>query len=267
MNMTLPPRGRFEGVWQIVRFNWTFYVFAIPGCLIGALVLSLVELPGWLFLAGWGGVGLAAFWTLGSLLVSYYVYDLSSFYRWQWLPGLFAQSPRRWVNIHCGLDESSPVLQQLFAPALGHVLDIYDSQRMTEPSIARARALITSPVEPTPACHDALPIADKVTDAVFLLFTAHELRDPVERLKLFRELKRIAAPGAKIILVEHLRDLANFTAFGPGFWHFLPRQEWLRLAADSGLELVRSFKQTPFVTVFVLQAPAEAPKGGLDVTA
>ncbi len=257
MNTALPQRGRFEGVWQIVRFNWTFYLFATLGCIVGVLVLLLVKLPAWLTLLGWGGVSLAAFWTLGSLLVSYYVYDLSPLYKWQWLPGLFEQPPQRWVNIHCGLDESSPSLQLLFAPAKGQVLDIYNPQQMTEPSISRARALVAPAVQPLPACHEALPVADGEADAVFLLFTAHELRDPAERLKFFRELKRIAAPGAKVVIVEHLRNTANFMAFGPGFWHFLPRREWHRLAAASGLELEKSFNQTPFVTVFVLQGVAD----------
>ena len=257
MHPSLPQRGRFQGVWQIVRFNWPFYFIAACGCLAGAVGLVLLGLPGWLELAGWGSIGLAAFWTLGSLAVSWYVYDLSPLYRWQWLSDLFTQPPGQWVNIHCGLDESSPALQGLFGPARGRVLDIYDPQQMTEPSIARARALVPPPVTPIAARHDALPLMDNFADAVFLLFTAHELRDPAARLKVFRELKCIAAPGARIVLVEHLRDTANFVAFGPGFWHFLPRGEWLRLAAESGLEVTASFKQTPFVTVFVLQGVSD----------
>jgi SAM-dependent methyltransferase len=253
MNTTLPQRGRFEGVGQIVRFNWPFYLVAACGCLVGIAGLVFLELPMWLELAGWGSIGLGAFWTLGSLAVSWYVYDLSPLYRWQWLPGVFTQPPRRWVNIHSGLDDSSIALQQLFAPATGQVLDIYDPQQMTEPSIARARALVVPPVMPIPARHDALPLGTSSVDAVFLLFAAHELRDPAARLDFFRELKRIAAPQARLVLVEHLRDGANFIAFGPGFWHFLSRLEWLRLAGESGCELVASFKQTPFVTVFVLQ--------------
>ncbi len=253
MSITLPQRGHFEGVGQIVRFNWPFYLVATCGCLAGAVGLALLKLPGWLELAGWGSIGIGLFWTLGSLAVSWYVYDLSPLYRWQWLPGVFAQPPRRWVNIHSGLDDSSLALQQLFVPATGQVLDIYDPQQMTEPSIARARALVVPPVAPIPARHDALPLAANSVDAVFLLFAAHELRDPAARLEFFRELKRIAAPGARIVLVEHLRDGANFIAFGPGFWHFLPRREWLRQARESGWVLVASFKQTPFVTVFVFQ--------------
>lgn len=257
MNSMALPRGRFQGVWQIVRFNVMFYVGAILACVLGVAVLLFFDLPVWLQWVGWGGVALGLFWTLGSLAVSWYVYDLSPLYRWQWLPGLFTQPPGQWVNIHCGLDESSPALQGLFGPARGRVLDIYDPQQITEPSIARARALVPPPVTPLAARHDALPLADNFADAVFLLFTAHELRDPIARLKVFRELKRIAAPGARIVLVEHLRDTANFLAFGPGFWHFLPRGEWLRLAAESGLEVTASFKQTPFVTVFVLQGVSD----------
>ncbi len=85
-----------------------------------------------------------------------------------------------------------------------------------------------------------------------MIFAAHEIRGPEVRLAFFRELRRILDPGGRIVLVEHLRDLANFLVFGPGFWHFLPEKEWLRLGRESRLVLHRSFRVTPFVRVFVL---------------
>jgi hypothetical protein len=142
---------------------------------------------------------------------------------------------------------------------------------MTEPAIARARH--QKPVAPgVPARSDALPVDNGWADAVFLLMTAHEIRAPAKREQFFRELARILSVGGKVVVVEHLRDWANAAAFGPGVFHFLPRGEWLRLAAVAGLEVEREQRFTPFVRVFVYrhlvpvaQPPAEpaAPVGRL----
>lgn len=249
----VPTRGRFYGVSNIVRFNWPFYVATMG---VGAVVIGFLlsaRLPFWILWVGWSGIGLAFFWLLVSLLVSFYVYDVSPLYRWDWLRPLFPEAPQSWANIHSGLDESSLQLQALFPAAKSYVLDIYDPQEMTEASIKRARAAIASPVQAIVAECAALPLADHSMDAIFLLFAAHEIREPSARLGFFRELKRATAPGGRVIVVEHLRDAANFMAFGPGFWHFMPRNEWLRLSDQSGFVVAEKFRITPFVMVLVLE--------------
>ena len=249
---TVPARRRFEGVWNILRFNWPFYA-ATGACAAGTAVLTLIHWPIWLRVLGWSGVGLAIFWMLASLAVSFYVYDVSPLYKWTWLRSMFAKPPRSWVNIHSGFDETSLPLQALFPADKQQVLDIYNPQTMTEPSIERARATVVSPVSATPADFAKLPLPDDSVDAVFLIFAAHEIRESEDRLRFFRELKRITVSDARVILVEHVRDAANFLAFGPGFLHFMPQHEWQRLASQSSLEIDRRFRITPFVSVFVLQ--------------
>ena len=90
---------------------------------------------------------------------------------------------------------------------------------------------------------------------MLLLLAAHELRRRADRLAFFREARRVLAPGGRIVLVEHLRDAANFAPFGPGFLHFLSRREWLATIAKSRLQIVQEFPITPFVRVFLLAAP------------
>ncbi len=75
-------RGQFDGVLQIVRYNWTLYLVAV---LVSTLVVLLVDvvhpaaaLAGLLILSAVAAV----FWLALSLAVSHYVYDRSDLYRW-----------------------------------------------------------------------------------------------------------------------------------------------------------------------------------------
>ncbi len=98
---------------------------------------------------------------------------------------------------------------------------------------------------------------DEGGDTLFLLFTAHEIREPARRVVFLREASRtLAAPG-QILLVEHLRDWKNFVAFGPGFFHFYSRREWLRAAREAGLTVEREFPATPFVKCFLMSRSAK----------
>jgi len=134
---------------------------------------------------------------------------------------------------------------------------MYDPSEMSEPSIERARRATAEGHGPDPhvaplRCDfKALPLSDGDCDTVFLLFAAHEVRNRASREAFFRELHRSLTSGGVVVLVEHLRDVPNFLAFGPGFLHFLPRSEWLRLGVLSGLELEMEARFTPFVRLFV----------------
>src|ERR1017187_1391321 len=158
-------RGRYDGVLSILRYNWHFYAAS----LCALLGLGFVPRAGEATLIV--AATLTVFWSLSSLLVSYYVYDHRGVTRWKWIPQILLFPPQRWLNIHAGLDESTPTLRQFFPNTRYAVVDIYDPQEMTEPSIARARRLHPS-AEPTVAGKlDALPLPDRDRDTLFLLFT------------------------------------------------------------------------------------------------
>jgi len=244
--------GKYAGVLSILRYNWHFYgvsVCALVG--IGALLwFRILPRAGKAVVVG--AAALTAFWTLSSLLVSYYVYDYRGVTRWNWIPRILLFRPQRWLNIHAGLDESTLILTQFFPNTRHTVVDIYDPKEMTEPSIARARRLRRSSEPAVAGKLDALPLPDRDCDTLFLLFAAHEIRQSARRTVFFQESARVLANSGQLLLVEHIRDWKNFAAFGPGFLHFHSRDEWLRLAHDAGLKVEREDRVTPFVTWFLM---------------
>ncbi|HLZ63163.1 MAG TPA: class I SAM-dependent methyltransferase [Ktedonosporobacter sp.] len=253
----------FEGMLDILVFNWPLYAAALLLALACPILLFLLPLPpivALLLLASAAGAG---YFLIVSLAVSYIIYDRSPLYRWQWIKDVLPFTPRQIVNLHAGFDKSSPALRALFPDANMVVLDFYDRHSMTEASIARARRLELAHQQALSVDPAALPLADNSCSTAFLLFAAHEIRDARQRLQLFCEVKRILEAKGSLLLVEHNRNLANFLAFGPGFLHFYPQSEWLRLATKAGLQVTRSFTCTPFVRILLLQkeaAPYEEAK-------
>lgn len=248
-------RDRFHGLLQILRYNQPMYARTGAVALTAIVAVILLPMPRILAVFIMAGVAAAVLWSASSLLVSHWVYDRSLLKQWDWLASLLPQPPRHWASIHAGLDETFGALAQVFSADGGTVLDIYDPKEMTEPSIVRARRLSLDRAA-KPAEFRSLPLPDSSQDAVLLIFAAHELRRPESRLQFFREIVRILVPGGRVVLVEHLRDTSNFLAFGPGFLHFLPRREWLRLASAAGLAVRDERRITPFVDVLVLEKQA-----------
>ena len=156
---------------------------------------------------------------------------------------------RAWMSPRRAWPNSSPGTDYL-------VLDIYDPREMTEPSLARARRTHASRHSAVHSKLDALPVPDRESDTLFLLFAAHEIREPARRVAFFQEAARALAVSGQVLLVEHLRDWKKFVAFGPGCLHFYSRGEWLRVARAAGLTLDRENCVTPFVRCFLMVRPA-----------
>ncbi len=219
---------------------------------LGGLLARSSFLPRWLRTLVGAGVGGVGFYFVGSLAVSHWVYDRSALYGWRWLARFVSKEPGRIVNVHAGFDESTGALRNLYPSAVVTPVDFYDPVRNPEPSIARARR--AHPVDPATVRVglDGWPLATGSADLVVLFLAAHEVRTVADRRRLFGQVRRVCGADARVVVVEHLRDAANFAAYGPGFFHFHSQDAWRR-SFGPGLEVVDEAKITPFIHVFGLR--------------
>lgn len=244
-------RKPFQGVLNIIRFNWHFYVIAL-------IMLSI-----FIFIAHNSTVAVhATLYTvcaillatlLISLFVSWYVYDLSGLYRFDWIENLDTQAAQKIVNISAGFDESSKLLKDKFKQADFIVLDFYDPLKHTEISIKRARKAYPPYPDTRKIITTRLPLADNSIDKIFAILSVHEIRHEEERIFFFKELDRVLKPDGQLIIMEHLQDLPNFIAYTIGFLHFHSKTTWTRTFSATNLHVSKEIKITPFISTFILE--------------
>lgn len=245
-------RGRWQGMLTIAQLNWPLYAAAVAVLLLalGGFVFAKhpeVRLACSLFAAG------AGYFVFVSLAVSHTVYDRSDLYRWAWLERVLRDAPRSDVLFcHTGFDEASDSLRLRYPESRWIVLDHFDPQRMTEPSIRRARRRFPPSTDTLPAPFSRWPVAAGSADVIFALLAIHELRSESERSAWFAEARRCLRPHGRVILAEHVRDVANFFAFGPGALHFHSVKSWRRCWSRIGFRSIDEFRVTPWVRVSVL---------------
>ncbi|TAF34993.1 MAG: methyltransferase [Cytophagales bacterium] len=254
-------RRAFEGTWNVVRFNWHFYVlFSLLSTFIWFFLCS----PWAALLPAKGQVLLGCAWGLGflsmllSLAVSWYVYDYSPLYTFNWLKiktlpnGLL-------LNIHAGFDETSFLLQKQFPLAQVQALDFYDPQLHTELSIKRARKVYPPYPNTLSIKTQSIDWPSQSTAHIFLILSAHEMRKSDERVVFFTELSRLLTEEGEMVVVEHLRDVPNFLAYNLGFFHFHSSKTWLETFKNARLQLSNSYRITPFLQVYHLKKHGATP--------
>jgi len=243
-------RKPFQGVTNIIRFNWHFYAGSL-GFVISALLLTNYMSEGlrlYMYIVSVLVIGT----TLISLAVSHYVYDRSGLYELNWLrePG----TGDKVININAGLDETSYLLSRKFQHIDLTVFDFYDRLKHTEISIRRARKAYPPFPNTRHVVTTNLPLADQSIDTIFVIFSAHEIRNEAERIEFFKELNRVVKPSGEICITEHLRDLPNFFAYNIGFFHFYSKSSWHRVFQSAHLKVREEIKCTPFISTFILKS-------------
>lgn len=246
-------RRPFQGVCTVVRFNWHLHAIALAAIVV--LLAGAVFLTGPTALICAVLAVSAVFSVALSLLATWHAYDASGLYQTDWLAPEM-ESACHAANIHAGFDETTVILKSGFPDIEWKVFDFFDPVKHTEISIRRARKA-HPPSPDTMAIHtERIPLEDGSLDRALLILAAHEIRDHGERAGFFRELKRVLAPGGRVIVTEHLRDLANIAAYSIGAWHFHSRAEWLASFEAAGFHVAREIRNNLLLTTFILEADA-----------
>lgn len=242
-------RKPFQGVVNIVRFNWHLYLIAFGFILLLLFTAKHFENP---FQNLIYFLCLLTFATIIiSLLASFYVYDVSNLYYLNWIEKTGEEKVI--FNINAGFDETSQLLQQKFNTSELIALDFYNPKKHTEVSIKRARKAYppftnTKQIETT-----NLKMESDSADKIVVIFSAHEIRDQQERLLFFKEIHRILKPKGQIYVTEHLRDIPNFLVYNIGFFHFYSKNSWKETFQKANLSLTKEAKLNPFVSNFILE--------------
>ncbi len=247
----------FSGVLKIVRFNWPWYLGAIGAGAAAVLAITTGALAGPWTVLGVSGLFVAAFWMLGSLAVSHYVYDRSSVSRSEWLANVDVSFAGRAAIFHAGQDEASTAVAALRPSARVVVFDFHETGRAGTPSLERARR--NAPGRPAAIDLASIPLQENALELALIVFAAHEIRQDAERAAFLREVARTLSDNGRVLVVEHLRDVWNLLAYGPGAFHFLSRGTWMRTFEAAGIEVVRETSLTPFVRVFELARNTPSP--------
>jgi ubiquinone/menaquinone biosynthesis C-methylase UbiE len=241
-------RKPLQGVTNIVRFNWHFYLIA--GIVLGSLIVFKSVLPSPVQTPiVWFSI-LTLFAIIVSLVISFLVYDISDLYQIKWLENV---GQKKVLNINAGFDETSAVIQNKFPKCDLVVCDFYDPKKHTEVSIKRARKAYPPFQNTIQTTTNELPFPDKSFDCSVAILSAHEIRDEQERILFFKEIHRVTNDSGEIFVTEHLRDWKNFMAYTIGFLHFHSRSSWLNTFEQANLVVKREVKTTPFITTFILE--------------
>ena len=174
-------RKSTQGVLNIIRFNWHFYLIAFIILVILFLFKNQFSLQ---IQTSFNIVVLVAIYIIStSLLVSFYIYDLSDLYQLKWIENA---DNKKILNINAGFDETSEIIINKFPKADLTICDFYNPEKHTEVSIKRARREYPPNPNTISVVTGRLPFLDNTFDQTFAILSAHEIRNQAERVQFFK---------------------------------------------------------------------------------
>jgi SAM-dependent methyltransferase len=256
---------RLGGTVKVIQFNWPKYTGA--AAILAATVLASAARAPWpAVVALWAAAVPAVAWTVTSLIATWWVYDHRQVYG-QLTAGLGEIG--EWAAVHAGFDESAPTLRDAIGrpPAAMAEIGLRPGASLRRARGLGAHSASCEPASREPASREPAarePAAGEPAsrraaacepaawpteflDSVFVTFAAHEVRDLAAQRALFARLRDALRPGGRLVVTEHVRDLANFAVYGPGAMHFQSLATWRARAAEAGLAPESEAAITPFV--------------------
>lgn len=243
-------RKKFEGVTNVVKFNYPKYLAAGIIAIIAMVLIFTTKNIFIFYLALFSQLSLVLM--INSLIVSYLVYDYSDLYQLQFLNNISLTQNLKMVNISSGFDEIGDALESKFSGLNVINIDIYKALTKKEHSIQIANST-KSKRDRVQIENFKIPLDSVSADIIILFFAAHEIRDSSDRQRFFKEIKRILKPEAKVFIIEHHRDVNNFLAFNFGFLHFYSKKIWMDLFSQTGFKVSEITIENPWVKTYKLQ--------------
>lgn len=243
----LTDRKPFQGVINIIRFNRHIYILSL---MLVILLLSVTKYSPALFIQQFALTGaiIILISTTFSVLTSWYIYDYTKIYT---LPFIKSSAENLSIaNFNAGFDEFSQVIKHKFPNSTLEVFDFYNPGKHTEISIKRARKTIKPYPDTITIDTDNFIHAGNKYNMVFLIFSAHEIRNIDERIIFFQEIGSALQQNGTLYLIEHVRDLPNFLAFNLGFLHFYSDKSWKHCLWSANLKINKQQKLNPFINLY-----------------
>jgi SAM-dependent methyltransferase len=236
--------SRYAGAARYAAARWPVYAFGLGGAfLAGALVAVSGAGRGLLAFVPFGLALMivAGYFAVASLWVAHRQYGNEDI-----LALFFSQGRIEPVEDVAYLDLGLRAWPAAFSRrmTLGHVIviDVYNPQVTPSPALFRARRRAPRPVpDPRLSWRDGslslLPLPDDSSGVVILHEVASEFAQSGDRNRLLREVRRILAPGGRLLLAERVRTPTTILATGPASWGLRPAAEWGGWLRAAGLHL------------------------------
>ena len=162
-------------------------------------------------------------------------------------------APARWLNVTTGFDDSTVALRRPPAGHRGRRRRCLrpDASTTKQPSL---RARRRYPAELRVQVAGSLRTTSRPTPLRHGVPADVGARGRMTDARSSRPSPPRSTPSGRIVLVEHLRDLPNRLAFGPGAIHFQARaRRGSAAAADAGSHADGRARLTPYVRGFVFE--------------
>ena len=166
------------------------------------------------------------------------------------------EAPARVADLHIGTYRVSYLLADLLPSAQVESIDLWDDERYeVERALVLLRQLESVPtgeerVSTSRVSDETLSLPDASCDVVVLGLGFHEIPEGESRSRIFAEATRVLKPGGVCLLFEHTVDLQSFLVFGTGMYHWVRREEWIRLLEEAFGGPVRHRRSPQAVDLF-----------------